>query len=81
MKELYFEYFIAYCFVSFFFEHTVTCTLDHWTRIIRRRNYNWIFSGLPDLEIVNCWLTDLRFEEYFSLFASAGYDMPTISRM
>ena len=38
-------------------------------------------SGLPDLEIVNCWLTDLRFEEYFSLFVSAGYDISTISRM
>jgi len=38
-------------------------------------------QGLPDMEIVNCWLSDLRFEEYFSLFASAGYDMPTISRM
>ena len=40
-----------------------------------------LFAGLPDMEIVNCWLSDLRFEEYFSLFASAGYDMPTISRM
>lgn len=38
-------------------------------------------QGMPDMEIVNCWLSDLRFEEYFSLFASAGYDMPTISRM
>ena len=43
--------------------------------------YNVLFAGLPELEIVNCWLSDLRFEEYFSLFASAGYDMPTISRM
>jgi len=34
----------------------------------------------PD-EVVHCWLTDLRFQEYFSLFAAAGYDMPTISRM
>jgi len=42
---------------------------------------NMIAQGLPDLEIVNCWLTDLRFQEYFSLFASAGYDLPTISRM
>ncbi len=27
------------------------------------------------------WLTDLNFEEYFDLFATAGYDMPTVSRM
>ena len=40
-----------------------------------------IISGLPDLEVVNCWLTDLRFEEYFGLFVSAGYDIFTISRM
>eukprot|EP00090_Calanus_glacialis_P005081 TRINITY_DN13905_c0_g1_i1.p1 TRINITY_DN13905_c0_g1~~TRINITY_DN13905_c0_g1_i1.p1 ORF type:complete len:775 (-),score=100.21 TRINITY_DN13905_c0_g1_i1:376-2700(-) len=48
------------------------CTLD-----VRQM----MSQGLPDTEIVNCWLSDLRFEEYFSLFASAGYDMPTISRM
>ena len=40
-----------------------------------------LISGLPDMEIVNCWLTDLRFEEYFGLFAAAGYDIFTISRM
>jgi hypothetical protein len=34
----------------------------------------------PD-DVVNCWLSDLRFEEYFSLFTCAGYDLPTISRM
>jgi hypothetical protein len=34
----------------------------------------------PD-DVVNCWLSDLRFEEYFALFAAAGYDLPTISRM
>jgi len=27
------------------------------------------------------WLTDLHYEEYYDLFLSAGYDMPTISRM
>ena len=27
------------------------------------------------------WLTDLHYEEYYELFVSAGYDMPTISRM
>jgi hypothetical protein len=26
------------------------------------------------------WLTDLHYEEYYDLFLSAGYDMPTISR-
>merc|ERR1719394_939611 len=34
----------------------------------------------PD-HVVHCWLTDLRFEEYFALFVSAGYDLPTVSRM
>ena len=38
-------------------------------------------NGMPDLEVLNAWLTDLNFDEYFDLFASAGYDMPTISRM
>eukprot|EP00096_Caligus_rogercresseyi_P014572 TRINITY_DN707_c0_g1_i3.p1 TRINITY_DN707_c0_g1~~TRINITY_DN707_c0_g1_i3.p1 ORF type:complete len:698 (-),score=247.41 TRINITY_DN707_c0_g1_i3:216-2309(-) len=37
--------------------------------------------GHPDHEILNSWLTDLHFEEYYDLFVSAGYDMPTISRM
>ncbi|XP_046407441.1 uncharacterized protein LOC124172067 isoform X2 [Ischnura elegans] len=36
---------------------------------------------LPDQDIIQSWLMDLHFEEYFPLFASAGYDMPTISRM
>ncbi len=34
-----------------------------------------------DEEILNAWLTDLGFECYFTLFISAGYDLPTISRM
>ena len=32
-------------------------------------------------EVVHCWLADLRCQEYFALFAAAGYDLPTISRM
>jgi len=40
-----------------------------------------IEQGVHPEEVVHCWLTDLRFQEYFSLFASAGYDIPTISRM
>jgi len=40
-----------------------------------------IEQGVHPEEVVHCWLTDLRFQEYFSLFAAAGYDMPTISRM
>ena len=31
--------------------------------------------------MLNAWLTDLHFVEYYDLFLSAGYDMPTISRM
>ena len=31
--------------------------------------------------MLHSWLMDLHFEEYFPLFASAGYDMPTICRM
>ena len=34
-----------------------------------------------DLDIVHAWLTELQFEEYFPLFASAGYDLATITRM
>ena len=36
---------------------------------------------LQDQEILLAWLTDLHYEEYYELFMSAGYDMPTISRM
>ncbi|XP_059094486.1 caskin-1-like isoform X2 [Tigriopus californicus] len=38
-------------------------------------------NGMQDREILNIWLSDLNFEDYFDLFDSAGYDMPTISRM
>ncbi|XP_014206021.1 caskin-2 isoform X2 [Copidosoma floridanum] len=34
-----------------------------------------------DLDLVHAWLTELQFEEYFTLFASAGYDLATITRM
>ena len=34
-----------------------------------------------DHDILLAWLTDLHYEEYYELFVSAGYDMPTISRM
>uniref|UniRef100_A0A0K2UH39 SAM domain-containing protein n=2 Tax=Lepeophtheirus salmonis TaxID=72036 RepID=A0A0K2UH39_LEPSM len=43
--------------------------------------HDMISRGHPDHEILNSWLTDLHFEEYYDLFVSAGYDMPTISRM
>ena len=36
---------------------------------------------MPDQEVLLAWLTDLHFEEYYDLFASAGYDMPTITKM
>ena len=42
--------------------------------------YLFIVS-LQDHEILLAWLTDLHYEEYYELFISAGYDMPTISRM
>ena len=34
-----------------------------------------------DKEVLHAWLHDLHFEDYYSLFVQAGYDMPTISRM
>ncbi|KAB0796407.1 hypothetical protein PPYR_10468 [Photinus pyralis] len=40
-----------------------------------------IHQGVPDQEIIHAWLVDLQFEEYFTLFLSAGYDLPTIGRM
>ncbi|XP_047109502.1 caskin-2 isoform X5 [Schistocerca piceifrons] len=38
-------------------------------------------QGVPDQDVLHAWLMDLHFEEYFPLFASAGYDMPTICKM
>ncbi|XP_069685335.1 caskin-2 isoform X2 [Periplaneta americana] len=38
-------------------------------------------QGVPDQDVLHSWLMDLHFEEYFPLFASAGYDMPTMCRM
>ena len=29
-------------------------------------------NGVPDQEILLAWLTDLHFEDYYDLFASAG---------
>ncbi|XP_066250686.1 caskin-2 isoform X4 [Euwallacea similis] len=40
-----------------------------------------INQGVPDQDIIHSWLVDLQFEEYFALFISAGYDLPTIGRM
>ncbi|XP_072379129.1 uncharacterized protein ckn isoform X5 [Diabrotica undecimpunctata] len=40
-----------------------------------------IHQGIPDQEIIHSWLVDLQFEEYFPLFISSGYDLPTIGRM
>ena len=34
-----------------------------------------------ELDLVHSWLAELQFEEYFPLFASAGYDLATITRM
>jgi hypothetical protein len=39
------------------------------------------FFFFQDVEVILTWLTDVNFEQYFDLFVSAGYDMPTISRM
>ena len=35
---------------------------------------------VQDEDVLLAWLSDLHYEEYFHLFISAGYDMPTISR-
>ena len=40
-----------------------------------------IALGVSSEEILNCWLSELRFSEYYSLFVSAGYDIQTITRM
>ncbi len=37
--------------------------------------------GVPDPDVMAAWLGELGFEEYLPLFAAAGYDMPTVSRM
>lgn len=38
-------------------------------------------AGVPDHEVIHAWLVDLHFDEYYPLFAAAGYDMGTIGRM
>ncbi|XP_076444536.1 LOW QUALITY PROTEIN: uncharacterized protein LOC143282697 [Babylonia areolata] len=40
-----------------------------------------IQAGVPDKEVLHAWLHDLHFEDYYTNFVQAGYDMPTISRM
>jgi hypothetical protein len=34
-----------------------------------------------DQDVLHAWLMDLHFEEYFPLFAAAGYDMAMVVRM
>ena len=36
---------------------------------------------MQDIDILHAWLCELGFETYFENFLSAGYDMPTISKM
>ena len=49
---------------------------------IHRLNIAEMLSqGVPEHEILNAWLTDLGFEEYYDLFEQSGYDMHTITRM
>lgn len=36
---------------------------------------------MQDHDIIADWLRELCFDEYAQLFSTAGYDMPTISRM
>lgn len=43
-----------------------------------RRFISFVFK---EHEILNAWLTDLGFEEYYDLFVQSGYDMHTITRM
>lgn len=38
-------------------------------------------SQRSDNDIIMDWLNDIKFEEYAQLFSTAGYDLPTISRM
>lgn len=48
------------------------------------KSYAVLYRSLiifQDSEVLRVWLTDLRFEEYYDKFITAGYDMPTISRM
>lgn len=36
---------------------------------------------LQDAEAIGQWLSDFQLEQYTGNFVSAGYDVPTISRM
>uniref|UniRef100_A0A915JWE6 SAM domain-containing protein n=1 Tax=Romanomermis culicivorax TaxID=13658 RepID=A0A915JWE6_ROMCU len=40
-----------------------------------------IQNGIPDHQIISCWLHNLHYEEYTPLFLNAGYDLATIARM
>ncbi|XP_022920886.2 caskin-2 isoform X3 [Onthophagus taurus] len=40
-----------------------------------------IHQGIPDQDIIHTFLVDLQLEEYFPLFVTAGYDLPTMGRM
>ncbi|XP_013791121.1 caskin-2-like, partial [Limulus polyphemus] len=40
-----------------------------------------MLHSVPDIEILQAWLTSLYFEDYIQLFTQAGYDMTTVSRM
>jgi len=36
---------------------------------------------MQDEEVLHTWLIGLRLDDYYQMFVTAGYDMPTISRM
>uniref|UniRef100_A0A6A7FQR2 Caskin-2 n=1 Tax=Hirondellea gigas TaxID=1518452 RepID=A0A6A7FQR2_9CRUS len=38
-------------------------------------------NGVRDCEVLRAWLTELHLEEHTEKFLSAGYDLPTISRI
>jgi len=42
---------------------------------------NFSIAILQDQDVMHAWLMDLHFEEYFPLFANAGYDMAMVARM
>ena len=57
-------------------------SLPNITDTDRARTQDLTLPLLPqDSEVLNAWLTDFHFEEYYQLFINAGYDMPTVSRM
>lgn len=40
-----------------------------------------ILQGVGWEEVMNCWLSMLRFSEYYTLFVTAGYDLQTVTRI